>query len=38
MDLCQTRRGVLVDMKFVTPTRGSIIYEIPLAEVIECSL
>ncbi|CAN0329170.1 unnamed protein product [Pylaiella littoralis] len=34
MELCQTRRGVLMDMKFVTPTRGSIIYEIPLAEVI----
>lgn len=33
MELCQNRRGMLVDMKFVTATRGSIIYEIPLAEV-----
>ncbi|CAM9430443.1 unnamed protein product [Ectocarpus sp. 4 AP-2014] len=34
MELCQSRRGVLMDMKFVTSARGSIIYEIPLAEVI----
>lgn len=34
MELCQGRRGVLMDMKFVTPTRGSIVYEMPLAEVI----
>ena len=33
MELCQGRRGTLVDMKFVTSTRGSIVYEIPLAEV-----
>ncbi|CAB1106773.1 unnamed protein product [Ectocarpus sp. CCAP 1310/34] len=33
MELCQSRRGVLMDMKFVTSARGSIIYEIPLAEV-----
>ncbi|CAM9450287.1 unnamed protein product [Chrysoparadoxa australica] len=34
MDMCQTRRGELIDIKFVTPTRGSIIYDMPLAEVI----
>ncbi|CAN0344585.1 unnamed protein product, partial [Phaeothamnion confervicola] len=34
MDLCQTRRGILKDMKFLTQSRGSIVYEIPLAEVI----
>lgn len=33
MELCQGRRGTLIDMKFVTSTRGSIVYEIPLAEV-----
>lgn len=33
MELCQSRRGVLMDMKFVTASRGSIIYEMPLAEV-----
>lgn len=38
MELCQSRRGVLKDMKFVTPTRGSIVYEIPLAEVMERQL
>lgn len=34
MDLCQTRRGVFKDMKFFTPTRTNLIYELPLAEVI----
>jgi GTP-binding protein LepA len=34
IDLCQTRRGELVDMKFLTPTRGSLVYNIPLAEVV----
>ena len=33
MELCQGRRGTMIDMKFVTATRGSIVYEIPLAEV-----
>lgn len=33
MELCQGRRGVLMDMKFASKARGSIIYEIPLAEV-----
>ncbi|CAM9276089.1 unnamed protein product [Ascophyllum nodosum] len=34
MELCQSRRGTLMDLKFATATRGSIVYEIPLAEVI----
>eukprot|EP00611_Tribonema_gayanum_P014998 TRINITY_DN2659_c1_g1_i1.p1 TRINITY_DN2659_c1_g1~~TRINITY_DN2659_c1_g1_i1.p1 ORF type:complete len:704 (-),score=246.06 TRINITY_DN2659_c1_g1_i1:10-1857(-) len=34
MELCQNRRGELKDLKFLTPTRGSIIYDMPLAEVI----
>jgi len=34
MDLGQTRRGTFLEMKFLTPTRSTIIYELPLAEVI----
>jgi GTP-binding protein LepA len=34
IELAQDRRGVLVDIKFLTPTRSTIIYELPLAEVI----
>eukprot|EP00472_Partenskyella_glossopodia_P002407 CAMPEP_0197534276 /NCGR_PEP_ID=MMETSP1318-20131121/46542_1 /TAXON_ID=552666 /ORGANISM="Partenskyella glossopodia, Strain RCC365" /LENGTH=655 /DNA_ID=CAMNT_0043091475 /DNA_START=392 /DNA_END=2359 /DNA_ORIENTATION=- len=34
MDLAQTRRGELVDLKFLTPERSMIIYNLPLAEVI----
>ncbi len=34
MELCQTRRGVFKDMKYFTPTRTSLIYELPLAEVV----
>jgi GTP-binding protein LepA len=34
MDLGQTRRGLFVEMKYMTPTRSAIIYEMPLAEVI----
>jgi len=34
MELCQDRRGELIDIKFLTPTRSTIIYEMPLAEVI----
>lgn len=37
MELCQSRRGTLIDLKFTTPTRGSIVYEIPLAEVGVCT-
>jgi GTP-binding protein LepA len=34
MDLANERRGELVDMKYLTPTRTTIIYQMPLAEVI----
>lgn len=34
IELSQERRGELVDMKYLTPTRTTIIYDIPLAEVI----
>jgi GTP-binding protein LepA len=34
MELCQERRGELIDISFVNPTRSTIVYEMPLAEVI----
>ncbi len=34
MELCQTRRGEFKDMKYLTPERTTLIYEIPLAEVV----
>lgn len=34
MDLCQTRRGVFKDMKYFAHNRTTLIYEIPLSEVI----
>ena len=34
MELCQTRRGDFQDMKYLTPGRTTLIYEIPLAEVV----
>ena len=34
MGLCQDRRGDFVDMKFITTDRVTLIYEIPLAEVV----
>lgn len=34
IELGQERRGVLIDIKYLTPTRSTIIYEVPLAEVI----
>ena len=34
MELGQNRRGLFVEMKYLTPTRTTIIYELPLAEVI----
>lgn len=33
-DLCQTRRGMFLDMKYLTPERTTMVYEIPLAEVV----
>jgi len=34
IELGQERRGVLKDIKYLTPTRSTIVYEMPLAEVI----
>ncbi|MEC4891899.1 MAG: translation elongation factor 4 [Oscillatoria sp. PMC 1051.18] len=34
MELCQTRRGIFKDMRYFTPTRTTLVYELPLAEVI----
>ncbi|MEL6246669.1 MAG: translation elongation factor 4 [Cyanobacteria bacterium J06627_15] len=34
MDLSQTRRGEFKDMKYLTPERTTLVYEIPLAEVV----
>jgi len=34
MELAQTRRGVFKDMKYLTQGRTSLIYEMPLAEVV----
>lgn len=34
MELCQDRRGIYVDLKFLDDLRMEVIYEIPLAEVI----
>jgi len=34
IELGQERRGILLDIKYLTPTRSTIVYEIPLAEVI----
>ncbi len=34
MGLCQDRRGDFIDMKYITTDRVTLIYEIPLAEVV----
>ena len=34
IELGQERRGILKDIKYLTPTRSTIVYELPLAEVI----
>ncbi len=34
MELCQERRGVFVDMKFMEETRAQIFYELPLNEIV----
>jgi len=34
IELGQERRGILKDIKYLTPTRSTIIYELPLGEVI----
>src|SRR5438046_3821299 len=34
MDLCQSRRGNMVDMKYLSPERAEVHYLLPLAEII----
>ena len=34
MDLCQDRRGEFVDMKYITPTRTELHYNLPLNEIV----
>jgi GTP-binding protein LepA len=34
MELCQNRRGVFKDMKYLTQGRTTLVYELPLAEVV----
>jgi GTP-binding protein LepA len=34
MDLCQSRRGELADMRYLSPERAEIHYQLPLAEII----
>ena len=34
MELCQNRRGIYIDMKYLDDTRVSIIYDMPLNEII----
>jgi GTP-binding protein LepA len=34
MDLCQTRRGRMMEMDYLSPERVELIYELPLAEVV----
>ena len=34
MELCQERRGEFIDMKYITPERVALHYEVPLAEVV----
>ncbi|MEO0885093.1 MAG: elongation factor 4, partial [Cyanobacteria bacterium J06648_10] len=34
IELCQARRGDFQDMKYLTPGRTTLIYELPLAEVV----
>ncbi|MCL6571589.1 MAG: translation elongation factor 4 [Bacillus sp. (in: Bacteria)] len=34
MELCQLKRGIFIDMKYLAENRVSIIYEMPLAEIV----
>ncbi|CAH0347063.1 translation elongation factor 4 [Bacillus sp. CECT 9360] len=34
MELCQDKRGIFIDMQYMDETRVSIVYEIPLSEVV----
>lgn len=37
MELAQDKRGELKELKYLTPTRSALIYEMPLAEVRACA-
>jgi GTP-binding protein LepA len=34
MELCQARRGTFIDMRYTTQARTTLIYEVPLAEIV----
>jgi len=34
MEICQNRRGIYIDMKYLDPTRLTLVYELPLNEII----
>ncbi|HOA84639.1 MAG TPA: translation elongation factor 4 [Bacillota bacterium] len=34
MELCQERRGVFIDMKYLDPTRVELVYRLPLSEIV----
>ncbi|MDQ0218245.1 elongation factor 4 [Peribacillus cavernae] len=34
MELCQNKRGIFIDMQYMDETRVSIVYEIPLSEIV----
>ena len=34
MELCQEKRGIYIDMKFIDDTRAMVSYELPLAEIV----
>ncbi|WP_153123357.1 translation elongation factor 4 [Peribacillus tepidiphilus] len=34
MELCQEKRGIFIDMQYLDETRVSIVYEIPLSEIV----
>ena len=34
MEICQNRRGIYIDMKYLDPTRVTLVYELPLNEII----
>ncbi|MGL6065595.1 MAG: translation elongation factor 4 [Cetobacterium sp.] len=34
MELCQEKRGVYIDMKYIDDNRAMVIYELPLAEIV----
>ncbi|MFB6469399.1 translation elongation factor 4 [Cytobacillus sp. Hz8] len=34
MELCQAKRGIFIDMQYLDETRVSIVYEVPLSEIV----